>query len=215
MEEELVLAVPTAGLFAAGAFQGLQPGGAAWLDYIFQPRHSRFLTRAAAEQDPDWKQVIPYVILLCGDSVFCYRRGQQSSEARLRALHSIGLGGHIRAGDDSLFAAPGWFAYQAGLQRELHEEVDLESLPVHLLPMGLINDDATPVGRVHIGLVHLVELTQPAVRAREKKIAAGHFAPLAQLRGPQAPELESWSSFCLAGWERLRAEPGWQPSLSG
>lgn len=214
MPDELVMAVPAAGLWARGGFQGLRPGGSPWLEYIFEPRNSRFLPRAQAEENPEWKQVIPYVILACGGSVFCYRRGQLSTETRLRSLHSVGLGGHVRASDDSLFSAPGWPAYAAALRRELEEEVELDTTVRRERLVGLINDDATAVGRVHIGLVHVFELEQPRVRARERKIAAGRFAGLAGLRGARAPEMESWSALCLRDWERIEAEPGWAPPSS-
>ncbi len=205
------MAVPTAELFRAGSFQGLQVGGGAWLDYLFEPRHSRFLPRAAAEADPSWKQVIPYVILACGGEVYCYRRGLQSTEARLRALHSVGLGGHIRPSDETFFQEPGWPAYQAALRRELEEEVAVGAAIESERLVGLINDDATPVGQVHIGLVHLFRLAAPAVKAREAKIAAGRFAPPQALLAPGGPSFESWSQFCLAGWDQLAAHPGWPP----
>lgn len=211
MEQELVLAVPTAGLWAQGEFQGVQVGGAAWLEYVFEPRHSRFLPRAEAEEDPTWKQVIPYVVLACGETVFCYRRGQRSGEARLRTLRSVGLGGHIRHSDDSLFSAPGWPAYEAALRRELEEEVEIASPVRRQRLVGLINDDATPVGRVHLGLIHVWELAEPRVRAREQKIAAAQFAPVAKLRG-EAEEFETWSAFCLDSWQLLTHQPGWQPA---
>ncbi|MGH9475232.1 MAG: hypothetical protein ACRD1C_02745 [Terriglobales bacterium] len=211
MPEELVMVVEAAGLWKQDRFQGLQPDGDAWLDYVFEPRHSRYLPRSAAEHDPAWKQVIPYVILACAGRVFCYRRGPRSREARLRALHSIGLGGHIRPSDTSLFAASGWPAYQAGLRRELDEEVELGADIRSERLVGLINDDATEVGRMHIGVVHIFELAAPAVRARESKIARARFAGLTELRGRGAPEMESWSAFCLQGWERLQEQPGWQP----
>lgn len=212
--EEMVLAVPRAGLFAAGHFQGLAVGGAAWLEYVFEPRNSRFLPRAAAETDPAWKQMIPYVLLTCGEEVFCYRRGQRSTEARLRALHSVGLGGHIRASDETFFEEPGWPAYQAALRRELEEEVSIGAQIAEERLVGLINDDATPVGEVHIGLVHIWRLAAPAVTARESKIAAGHFATPASLLAPGAPELETWSRFCLEGWAQLARQPGWRPPSS-
>ncbi|HEY7837115.1 MAG TPA: hypothetical protein VIC54_00795 [Terriglobales bacterium] len=203
MPEELVMAVPRAVLFEPGYFQGLQVGGGAWLERIFEPRNSRFLPRAAAEEDPSWKQVIPYVILVHEDKVFCYRRGQRSTEARLRALHSVGLGGHIRHTDDSLFTAPGRPAYDAALERELAEEVEIGAAVLSDTLVGLINDDTTPVGRVHIGLVHVRRLAAPAVRPREQKIAAPRFATVAELLGGETAELESWSRLCLEQWERL------------
>jgi predicted NUDIX family phosphoesterase len=211
MEEELVLAVPTAGLWGLGEIQGVKVGGTAWLEYVFEPRHSRFLPRAAAEEDPAWKQIIPYVMLACGDKVFCYRRGQRSSETRLRALRSVGLGGHIRHSDDSLFSVPGWPAYQAALRRELEEEVEVQAPIRRERLVGLINDDSTPVGRVHLGLIHILELAEPRVRAREQKIAGAQFAPVAKLQG-ECEEFESWSALCLQAWAHLASQPGWLPA---
>lgn len=206
--DEWVLAVPRARLFAPGYFQGIEAGAARWLERIFDPAHSRFLPRAHAENDPEWKQVIPYVILCCGAQVFLYRRGRGGSESRLAALHSIGLGGHIQAADESLFAAPGWAAYEAGRARELAEEVELA--PANIASdrlVGLINDDSVEVGRVHVGLIHLLTLHRPEVASREAKISAAHFVDRRQL--PGALELESWSQLCLAHWDELYRQPNW------
>lgn len=202
MKDELVMAVPREVLFASGEFQGLCSGGAAYLERIFDPANSRFLPRTAAEEDPAWKQVIPYVILAHAGTVFCYRRGQRSTESRLRALHSVGLGGHIRHTDDSLFTAPGRAAYDAALERELGEEVAIGAPVVEDRLVGLINDDATPVGQVHIGLVHIRTLTATEVRPREQKIAAPRFAAPAELLN-SGLEMESWSRLCLEGWDKL------------
>lgn len=201
--EELVMALPRAVLFEPGYFQGLQVGGGAWLVKLFDPRNSRFLPRAAAEQDPEWKQVIPYVILTHEDRVFCYRRGQRSTETRLRALYSVGLGGHIRHTDDSLFTAPGRAAYDAALERELAEEVEIGAPIIEDRLVGLINDDQTPVGQVHIGLVHVRRLAVPVVRPREQKIAAPRFASVPELLGDASVELETWSRLCLEKWKQL------------
>jgi len=196
--DELVLAVPTAALWRERTFQGFTAEIAPWRGILFDPALSRFLPRAAAETDPSWKQIIPYVVLAHAGSVFLYRRGLKSTESRLHALHSIGLGGHIGPGDQTLFGDP-WDHYQAALRRELEEEVELGAEVLQERLIGLINDDSVEVGRVHIGVVHLWELAAPAVRAREAKIAAGRFAPLTELRGPAAPELETWSRFALDG----------------
>ncbi|HXE30909.1 MAG TPA: hypothetical protein VN515_03810 [Terriglobales bacterium] len=209
--DELVLAVPTAALFPHGAFQGLEVGGGAYFQFIHDPRNSRYLPRSRAEQDPAWKQIIPYVILTTGSEVFVYRRGKQSTESRLVALHSVGLGGHIRHSDEGMFVAAGWDGYQAALQRELDEEVAIETPVVADRLVGLINDDSVEVGTVHVGLVHIRELAAPAVRARESKIAGGRFAPVEELLAPGGPPLETWSRLCLEGWDRLRAHPGWLP----
>jgi predicted NUDIX family phosphoesterase len=201
--DELVMAVPTAALFARGYFQGVKCGGAAWLDFIFAPENSRFLPRSQAETDPAWKQIIPYVILACDDQVFCYRRGKQSTETRLVALHSVGLGGHIRHDDENIFVTPGWNAYQAALERELAEEVSIAASVADDRLVGLINDDSTPVGQVHLGVIHIRRLASPDVRPRESQIAGGHWAALDSLLAPSGPKLETWSELALAAWPRL------------
>lgn len=210
-----MLAVPRKGLFAGGAFQGLlsasSAAGDAMLRYIFEPKHARFLRRSAVETDPGWKQIIPYVVLHCDRKIFCYRRGQRSTETRLRTLRSVGLGGHIRHSDEGLFAAPGWTSYHTAMERELNEEVvmigDVRERPL----AALINDDSTAVGQVHLGLVHLWNLPTPAVRARETKIADPRWETLEDLTSFGALEFETWSQLVLAHWAELRGEPGWQP----
>lgn len=239
---ELVLCVPTAALLdglplqgarAVGAGRAGAPGAEAWLRRIFAagvsgPAPSRFLARAAAEEDPAWKQIIGYVVLRHvggeGETILSYRRGARGGEKRLTALRSIGLGGHINPRDESLFAAPGWEAYRAAVARELAEEVGLaEDNVLRRRLVGVLNDDSTPVGRVHFGLIHIWDLARPEIGRRESKITAPRFQPPRELLAPLAPaapdaggveaaaELESWSALCLAAWEQLRAAPDWSP----
>ena len=210
-----MLAVPRAELFRPGYFHGVQPGGGAWLRVIFDPRHGRYLPRQAAEADPAWKQIIPYVVLVSGTQVFLYRRGRQGLETRLHALHALGLGGHIRDRDETMFTPPGWATYQAALERELAEEVTVGAAVVEDRLVGLINDDTSEVGRVHVGLLHLRRLAGAEVSARETKIAGGRFAERGALEGAGGPELETWSKFCLEAWPEVEGMPGWQPEGGG
>lgn len=222
--EELVLAVPTARLFARRLFQGLERvspanggGGAGaagdgggngqeFLDVIFDPGNSRFIPRAAAEQDPSWKQIIPYVVMHVGDRVFLYRRGKKSTETRLVALHSVGLGGHVNPADESLFSAAGRQAYERALHREIHEEVLVDPAIVRSERIvAVINDDSVEVGRVHFGVVHLWELASPEVASRETKIADPRFVAVDELAAPGGPELETWSRLVIEHWARLRS----------
>jgi len=210
-KDELVLAVRTDELFARGGFQGLQPGGAEYLQFIFDPRNSRYISRSSAETDPSWKQIIPYVVLACEGKLFLYRRGRRSTEARLVDLHSLGLGGHINPTDESFFAEAGFPAYQAAMRREVEEEVAMPEQ--NLLSdriVGVINDDSVEVGRVHFGIVHLWQLRLPEVTSRETKIASPRFVSPHELRnGDQAPALETWSNLCLDHWDELQSQPGW------
>jgi predicted NUDIX family phosphoesterase len=190
---EHVLVLPTSRFHALGVFQGFCPRIADYLPALLEPSHLRYLPRGLAETDPSFKQLIPYIVLRYRDRVFCYTRGSAGGEARLRALRSLGIGGHICAEDGATSADP----YRAGLLRELEEEVFLETTYAERT-IGLINDDRTPVGQVHLGIVHVLDLAEPKVRHRDEALADGAFAPLEQLR-PRRPEFETWSQFLLEG----------------
>jgi predicted NUDIX family phosphoesterase len=131
--------------------------------------------------------------LRSGEQVFHYRRGKTGTEARLWSLRSLGIGGHICQEDGKTSADP----YRTGMQRELAEEVIVES-PCTERILGLINDDRTPVGQVHLGIVHLLDLAHPGVRHREDALAECGFSPLDQLRRHHQ-EFETWSQFLLEG----------------
>jgi predicted NUDIX family phosphoesterase len=138
-----------------------------------------------------YKQLIPYVVLKWRDELFHYTRGKRTTEARLQTLRSIGVGGHIEARDSNLYEN----AYREAMFREVNEEVDLQSSYTERC-IGLINDDSTPVGQVHLGIVHVFELDQPSVRRREQALVRSGFAPLRQLR-TERNEFERWSQFVL------------------
>jgi predicted NUDIX family phosphoesterase len=195
---ERVLVVPTAVFHEAGLFQGFCPRVDHYLWRLLDPRHLSYRARSEVETDPSFKQLIPYVVLKWRDQVFHYTRGKRMSEVRLQALRSIGVGGHIRAEDTNLFDSP----YRRGLLREVEEEVQLGA-PYEERCLGLINDDRTPVGQVHLGIVHIFELAEPNVQRREQGLTKAGFAPLAELRA-QREGFETWSQFAL---DALTGEP--------
>lgn len=191
---EQVLVVPAAVLHEAGGFHGFTDRVSDYLPRLLDVRHLRYHPRDRAEIDASLKQLIPYVVLRCGGQVFHYRRAG-GGEQRLRAKRSVGIGGHICAAD----GAVGDDAYRAGMLRELREEV---ALPAGCRErcVGLINDDSTPVGQVHLGIVHLIDLPAPEVRPLEAGLIDTGFASLAELRRDRAA-FETWSQFLLdATW---------------
>ena len=190
---ERVLVVPGAELDRLGRFQGFSPEADRYLNALLVPGLATFRPRAEVEDDPSFKQIIPYVVFRAGGSVFCYTRGKSGGEARLRRRRSLGVGGHVAEEDAEGRGTPD--AYEMALRRELDEEVEVAS-PGTLRRVGLINDDATPVGRVHLGVVHLYDLDRPAVRSREDALAEAGFVPLARLR-EEWDLFESWSQVCI------------------
>ena len=189
--QERVLGIPTERLRQAGIFQGFRQFDANVFAFLLDAKHLEYRPRGWAEEDPSFKQLIPYIVLRCGSLLFHYTRGGKGTETRLRALRSIGIGGHISSEEDAAATDP----YRAGMLRELNEEVDIQTTFRESM-VGLINDDSMPVGQVHLGVVHLLDLLEPNVTPKEDAIAKPGFAPLAELQAA-AGEFETWSQFVM------------------
>lgn len=190
---ERVLVVPSGEFDRLGRFQGFSPDAERYLASLLVPGLATFRPRAEVEDDPGLKQIIPYVIFRCARAVFCYTRGASQGEARLRRKRSLGIGGHVAESDAD---GKGTLdAYEIAMRRELDEEVAVAS-DGSLRMVGLINDDSTPVGQVHLGVVHLFDLERPEVTPREEGIAETGFIPIHQLRDDW-PSFETWSRICI------------------
>ena len=189
--QEHVLCIPTLLFHQLGHFQGFMANATPYFKTLFDANYTTYRPRDEVETDPSYKQLIPYCIFRCGENVFHYRRGKIQGEGRLRGLRSIGIGGHISSTDADTAEA----SYLAAMRREIEEEVFLESAYTQQC-VGLINDDLTDVGRVHLGIVHVFELEAPKVRPREESIIETGFASPAEL-AKDAPGFETWSQICL------------------
>jgi predicted NUDIX family phosphoesterase len=189
--QEHVLCIPTLLFHQLGHFQGFMADAAPYFKTLFDANYTTYRPRDQVETDPSFKQLIPYCIFRHGESIFHYRRGKLQGDGRLRGLRSIGIGGHISSTDAETAEA----SYVAAMSREIEEEVFLESGYTQKC-VGLINDDLTEVGRVHLGIVHLFELEAPKVRPREESIIETGFASPAEL-ARDAPGFETWSQICL------------------
>jgi predicted NUDIX family phosphoesterase len=194
MLEELVLTFPRRLLDEIGAFQGLRTDIAPYIPRILEAQNTRYIPRSLAEDDPSFKQVIPYVLVRRGPTLLHYVRGKGSGEKRLVAMGSIGVGGHINHRDETLFGG-GLDFYEEAVRRELREELLIDAdLTTRIV--ALINDDSTPVGRVHFGVVHVCDLGDEHVSRGEPCITGLRFLTLAELR-ERRERLETWSQFCL------------------
>lgn len=157
---------------------------------MFQEKTS-FVPRPPAEDDPSLKQLIVYALVSYRGSYLRYKRGKVGGEARLHAKRSIGIGGHINPEDWDL-GATGTQAFRSALTRELQEEVGiLESHIADVRLLGLVNEDSTDVGRVHLGLVYFVELSGVADLKFEEALVDPVWADEADLRADDS--LELWS----------------------
>jgi predicted NUDIX family phosphoesterase len=193
---EQVLVVPREFVQEIGMFEGLRTEGLdAAVARLLDPANHFFMDRAAAEEDPSHKQLIPYCVFRCGNRILHYTRGKAGGESRLHAKISVGVGGHVNPVDTG-GGKVGSDAYHAAVTREIEEELDLPEEHEHRI-IALLNDESNPVGQVHLGIVHLVDLKSDAVASREDALLDLGFSALADLDGPLFDRLETWSQFCI------------------
>jgi predicted NUDIX family phosphoesterase len=114
------------------------------------------------------------------------RRTRAGGDVRLHDRFSIGVGGHLNPGDRDV---------AGGLAREWSEELVADFVPEFRL-LGLLNDDETEVGSVHLGIVYLAEAGGRAVRVRETDKLEGDFAAPVAVHAVY-DRLETWSQLVL------------------
>lgn len=186
MNAERVLVIPRAAIMGDPGWHGIRTDGlAAFADLV--QHHGEFVERAIAETDRSLKQVIPYLILRDGERIFLMRRTRAGGDARLHDRWSIGVGGHLNPGDRDL---------EGGLRREWSEEVSAGFEPPFRL-IGLLNDDTTDVGSVHLGAVYVADAAGRSVAIRETDKLEGSFVNPAAVAAV-VDQLETWSALAFA-----------------
>jgi predicted NUDIX family phosphoesterase len=191
---EHVLVVRRDDIFPDGAWHGFVDEGLERCQRVIREQ-SFFMPRAEVEDDPSYQQVIPYVVFRHAERYFLTRRLRASSERRLRQQYSLGVGGHINPGDQ------GDDPIQDGMRREWREEVVYSGrFEAHLL--GLINDDSSPVSKVHLAVVFLVDGDSPEISIRETNKLSGELLTLDEMRIFYLG-MESWSQIV---YDKLAAD---------
>lgn len=160
---------------------GVTPDGLDGFETVVA-RDGEFRRRADVEPDRAWKQVIPYLVLRDGPRYFLMRRTRAGGDERLHDRYSIGVGGHLNPGDGNL---------AGGLRREWREEIEAAFEPEFRL-IGLLNDDTTEVGSVHVGAVYVADAAGRSVAIRETDKLTGTFAEPAEVAAVR-DRLETWS----------------------
>jgi predicted NUDIX family phosphoesterase len=178
---ELVYVVPRTAVMDHEGWRGVRTVGVADLVEAIEHR-GRYEPRAAMERDPAFKQVIPYLVLRDGEKYFLMQRTRRGGDERLHDRYSIGVGGHVNEGDRGL---------EGGLRREWSEELRAEFVPPFRL-VGVLNDDTTDVGSVHLGVVFVADAAGRPVTIRETDKLTGRFVEPAVV-AEVAADLETWS----------------------
>jgi predicted NUDIX family phosphoesterase len=186
---ERVLVVPRAVVPDAAEWYGVRTDA---VDTLLEAVavHGRFELREAMERDPRHKQVIPYLVLRDGPRYFLMRRTRAGGDARLFDRWSIGVGGHLNPGDTDVLG---------GLRREWREEIAADFEPV-FEPVGLLNDDTTDVGAVHLGVVFQADVAGRPVAIRETEKLTGSFVAPSAVAAVRT-DLETWSALVFEALE--------------
>lgn len=157
-----------------------------------------FKDRAEAETDESLKQVIPYIVIRRGSQVLAYARTKKSGETRLHSKRSLGFGGHINPIDGS-----GNLSYEKCFWRELEEELGIErkSVGSFPLPTGIVYETETPVGRVHFGIVHVLDVPADfAFDSKDESLADIQWLDVSSLKeeaATSAVKFENWSQLVI------------------
>jgi predicted NUDIX family phosphoesterase len=180
--DELVLVVPREAVMDGAGWHGMTSER---LETVLGTvaTAGRFAPRATMERDPAFKQVIPYLVLRDGGRYFLMRRTRAGGDERLHDRYSIGIGGHLNPGDGDV---------RGGLLREWSEELDASFTPEFRL-VGLLNDDTTDVGRVHLGVVFVADAAGRPATVRETDKLSGGFAEPGAVEAVREG-LETWSA---------------------
>ena len=177
--EELVFAFPTDEFWKLVTYKkkGLIKENSEVLKTIVQ--NGLFLRRSELEEDPSFKQIIPYAIISNKEpyppagggvrqsqSFYLFRRTSNQTEKRLHNKFSLGVGGHMNP-NDSMESKEQYLIDE--LKRELYEEVKLLNgcLIEDIEFIGFINDDTISVGCVHIGLLYNIHVSNKEVYINE------------------------------------------------
>lgn len=196
MATETIMCIQTSTLGEIGNFAETPFLGSSSLS--IKTENVWFLPRNLAEKDPNYLQIIPYIILLEGNRVVTYRRSKAGTEKRLHALRSVGFGGHVALkdvqldGSDQIMPAE---TMRHCAERELKEEIKgLKVLGKRFL--GYIYDTSNDVSRVHLGVVEAWQVDAELVQSNEAQISDIQKATYDELRSKMSA-YELWSQHVL------------------
>lgn len=181
-EGEQILVV-SRDIVIAESWRGIKDDGVEGFEQLVRD-NGQFQRRGDMETNPNFKQIIPYMVFRARDRYFLMQRLAQATEARLSNLYSLGIGGHINQQDLGGESILEW------ARREFDEEVDYSG-QFTARPLGLLNDDTNEVGQVHLGYVLLLEGEDDQIRVRDEH-QLGRLATLEEMR-ENYEGMETWS----------------------
>jgi len=200
-DDQTILVVEKDLLFGNGNdyFQGFRKAGQ--VDYerrILEGR--RWMWRGIAEENQHFKQPIPYAMIVnpFEQKVFAFKRAKKGKydEKRLQDKWSWGVGGHVEPSDQAENPL------EAGFLREIGEEVEIVGTIIGKSVVGYINDDLDDVGKVHFGLLYVVETNGILITPKDPEIAEGRLMDVSELS-----QMCEAADIIVENWSRIALNP--------
>jgi len=198
-KEKVIMVVKRELLFREDSFQGFKSSEK--VNYEARALESyEWMKRGLAEEDPNFKQPIAYSLIMNSRSkkIFAYQRASHDAkyqEKRLQGKWSWGVGGHIEKLDIGMAELN---PIQRSMQRELEEEIEMSGSVLSTRVLGYINDDEDAVGRVHFGLLYVVDTDSKVIKPKDPEIAVGSLMSIEDLE-----KIASSPDCKLEGWSRI------------
>ncbi|MBT3455798.1 hypothetical protein HN446_01930 [bacterium] len=186
-KDEKILVVKRSVLFDQTFWTGFRPVDFSMYSDVIE-KNKKFLWRSTVENDPGFKQIIPYLVFEFDKKIFVMQRKSDASEQRLQGKHSIGIGGHVNEEDVTGKDIFDW------ARREFHEEVDYSD-KMEIIPIGMVNDDSTEVGRVHTGFVFMLKGSTNKIKIKSE-LKSGQLISLEECKKIKG-SMEIWSLMVL------------------
>jgi predicted NUDIX family phosphoesterase len=194
-----IMVIPKDILFVNNSqFQGFKPHSELE-DYESRIiEYKTFMPRGEAEKNFEHKQPIGYAVIVnpITKKIYCYQRA--GNEERLSNKWSVGIGGHMNKGED-VEDNP----IHSCLIREMDEEVIINGSQ-DIKVIGYINDEKEEVGKVHFGILYLVETDSDDVFSNESRLINGKMMTIEEIKKIKDDPnsiLEVWAQIALEAIE--------------
>jgi predicted NUDIX family phosphoesterase len=165
--------------FGGGKWQGLKTDN---LDYYVDliKNNCEFKRRGDMENNDSFQQIIPYILFSFNNKFFAYKYLANAGEQRLvNNDYQLGVGGHINKEDIN----GGRDILEQGMMREWEEEVQFRGKLLSKKLVGIINDEARPVEKVHLGLVYHLVGDNMDIKVKETDKMNGKLFDLKEISG--------------------------------
>ena len=158
-------------------------------------KNHEYLERNFVEKNFSYKQPIPYAIIINPNlkQMFSYKRANKN-ETRYKGKWSFGIGGYIEK-NDKIKLNP----IKANFLRELNEEIEISG-QFKIKFLGYINDDSDELGKVHFGMLYVVETDARIIKPKDSEIANGKLRNIKELEkicSSDKPIVETWSKIAF------------------